>query len=1592
MALKPETRGGRAASKKPQQHFADLDGKILPFAKKKEYADKRWLDLLVHTHGSYSVPEVKGVVTFFDPANPLGDSLLHADPDNPLCKQCTLHEMGSERPFMGAYGSENPIITIIFDNVSPKEDYRGWVASDGPANIVYELLQKTSHETGIDPKHDVRWLTTTRCAAVCSKKQDYKTRGNWCRYFAVQDLMLHPPKLIMPFGSVALGLLSHKSNANDWGGKILTYRGWPDDWLTDPKFMLDRLNPATGLIDYSGHPIFGKAPDTRIPMYPVQAPGIIYAQKNKDITARWKEQILNGVMLAKQDIQPLKYHRPWFNYTCDPDDIFDALQYLIDNPGTLVAYDTETTGLKPWLGNKITIMMFRWVDSNGDPKSVGFPWDYPESPVLKHIPDLQPQVLKAMCSSVIIGHNLTFDMQFAAANFKLDDRQIEALTDTGKFDTWHMAYTLRQQRGSLGLEALAYTYAQDMAGYEEDFVLLAELHKELLHPAGGKGGHYALCPAEKVQSHLVPYVMGDVEVTYQACEQIQSKLQNAYVYTDVPLAHPTRRGVFRDFSPPPRTWVYENIISPANILLTKMMSRGMHVDPEKLSDFEKVYPAKIAEERQKVMDTIPAVKAWVEHKEATTPTEEGWEFDLEDKSVLKEMLFHSSCLGLPVQRLTKKGKGQFGDRPEDILDMPFEKRYELAAVDKFTLNKLVAEHPEIRPLQDYRKAFKLYTAFVKPLRNHFDDRVDKKRRTGYPHLCPDSRIHASFLLTGTRGGRLCVAGETVLNVAIGSDTNLPVSVAIKDLLKFLGHSLHVKTDKNRWRRIKTVFFKGYEEMFHVRAGNNIGVKATGGHRLKTAKGWKSVRKIKVGDRVQVDLPERDRVPGYSGPCFRAVTAIKPCGSQGVWDIEVEEDHSYVAQGLVHHNSCRDPNMQQLPNDADIKEMFTSRFGKRGCIYCGDLSQIELRLLAAACGDPAMMKAYFENLDLHTLTTSRIFKLDYEMFSKGYMEKLQKEGRSKEAKDLELKRKIGKCVDPSTLISVNGRITRIGDLHPGREADTFYPVKGKRVQVPGGTQEIREFYCNGVQKRVLVVARHGIVACSETHRFLMKDGSLVMAKDLEKGMALAPVVPLESGNDAVSLPVKIFGNSRLSPKTTIEITPDLAYVLGIFYGNGMCDANRIAITAGGKPEYFAWQDCVAESLRKAGFDTVINRTTKISPKHAIEGKFSILNGASGEIVFGSRNVLDLFEQLGAVTSLPSRKRTLAIPDWLLNSNYETKMSFIGGLIDTGGYTSRYGDIRICTKSWRFAQEIGAMLTSVGLRCSFSERWNKDYKRYYFVVGIPKSSAIEIKPYIRNAKKSIGLDRLIFRYKDQGDNVVKLVTAIDDGELVDISINDPFIYLISGISGHNTCNFLTGYGGGAFGLQTTLANSKIYMSVEECETILAQFFDSYPSLKRFLSAYKYFIQQNGVAVSITGRVRVFEEVYSENNEEAAKALRSGCNHLIQATASDMMLVCLRVIEAAMRDRGLESILVSTVHDSLMIDSVKEEAPIVHEIVYTILNNIPEVFELVFGPEYDTSWMLVPFGGDSEFGLNYGNMVKLPEPEVADWDKLFHQIETG
>lgn len=1108
---------------KPKSIFRTPDGRVMNL----QHVGKMEQEVLRYVHGEEmqenvrGLPNVKGTVstfklarvTEFDPANPLPEPLMPG-PKSPLCKQCGLFDCNGRNPFMQPVGAEQPVVTVLVESPTGEDDINGTLRLEKSSimSIIKQVAAKK--EVSFKPEQ-VRWLLLTRCYSRSGKLTNFKIKGNWCRWHVVDDLNRHRPKLIIAVGSPALGSLSHKSNAQDWGGKLLTYRGWPDDWLMNEKYALPQFDPLDPTKKTTGHPVFGPVPKWRLPLYPIQTPRQILGSQNPLLKERWAGQIEEALKLAESGVKPKLYRRPWYEFTEDVDRIEEVLDELIAVPGLLLSYDTETTGLRPWAATaRVVSIMFRWCDpQTGNARSIGFPWQVEHSPVYKAIPRLRWKLWQVLCGTeagqrVLVGHNITFDVLYTYATFwrhyqedwltgwQDRERNLErdahlcALTRAAVFDTWHMAYTTAQRRESLGLELLAYAYVPDLAGYEEDMTLLISLLGDSMNPAENKGGHYLNCPRDKWKTHLEPYVMGDVEVTYRAHDKLTEKLASTKTYK-IPLAAPNRPGYFRWFEPPRRDWVYSKIMSPAARVLMTMMGRGMFVDGAEVDRLQSALPQQIVKLREAFTGEDPRIRIWMGQKNDEARSEamkKGqvvgaddvlWHLDLENKEHLRELLFDT--LGIVPPRLTKGGKKLYGDETDEQLDRMVAEflkwkpkatedeviehvvatRKKFAAIDKFTLNALAVDHPSLRKMLEYRKTFKLYTTYVRPLRNYTDTLVDKKVRTKDPHLCYDNCIHASFLLTGTRGGRL---------------------------------------------------------------------------------------------------------------------------------------------------SCRDPNLQQLPRDGEVKSMFVSRFGERGCMYQADLSQIELRLMAATCGDPTMVKAYFDGIDLHSLTASRIYNVPYEHFTKQYMKWLQDKKRDKEAKTLELNR---------------------------------------------------------------------------------------------------------------------------------------------------------------------------------------------------------------------------------------------------------------------------------------------------------------------------------------------------------------VTA-------------------------KTVNFLTGYGGGAFGLQNVLAAKAIFKDIEECEDIIAAFFESYPALRSMLQLYKGFIQQKGCAVSVFGRVRVFEEVWGGDEEAKAKALRAGCNHLIQSTASDMMLIALFTIENEMRRAGLESILVSTVHDSLLTDAIRSELPQVHEIVTSVLNNFDVVLPLVLGDDFDTSWMLVPFTGDCEVGADYLNVHKIPEKDI-DWDKL-------
>ncbi len=169
----------------------------------------------------------------------------------------------------------------------------------------------------------------------------------------------------------------------------------------------------------------------------------------------------------------------------------------------------------------------------------------------------------------------------------------------------------------------------------------------------------------------------------------------------------------------------------------------------------------------------------------------------------------------------------------------------------------------------------------------------------------DEIVHSitSFALYGFPE---CVVGETRV---IDADTGRWVK--IEDIVKGQARVRHtLACDEElrlRQRRVLTATASGRRMVYRVRTALGREVMATAEHPLLTKEGWRPLGALQIGDHIAAAreqeasdaLPLGSRVGGiYWDP----VTAVEPTGVRETYDLHIEGDHNFLANGLIVHNS------------------------------------------------------------------------------------------------------------------------------------------------------------------------------------------------------------------------------------------------------------------------------------------------------------------------------------------------------------------------------------------------------------------------------------------------------------------------------------------------------------------------------------------------------------------------------------------------------------------------------------------------------------------------------------------------------------------
>ena len=184
--------------------------------------------------------------------------------------------------------------------------------------------------------------------------------------------------------------------------------------------------------------------------------------------------------------------------------------------------------------------------------------------------------------------------------------------------------------------------------------------------------------------------------------------------------------------------------------------------------------------------------------------------------------------------------------------------------------------------------------------------------------------------------------------------------------------------------------KTQEEKIHTLAGEefNIASPKQLGVVLFEKMGLESTKKTKTGYSTDNDVLENLNHPiGKELILYRELAKLKSTYVDALPEMADQADrvHTHFNQALTATGrlSSTSPNLQNIPIKTEkgqrVRKAFIAAEGKK--LLSLDYSQIELRVLAHISEDPGLIRAFRDDLDIHTATASEIFSTDLKAVTK-----------------------------------------------------------------------------------------------------------------------------------------------------------------------------------------------------------------------------------------------------------------------------------------------------------------------------------------------------------------------------------------------------------------------------------------------------------------------------------------------------------------------------------------------------------------------------------------------------------------------------------
>ena len=167
---------------------------------------------------------------------------------------------------------------------------------------------------------------------------------------------------------------------------------------------------------------------------------------------------------------------------------------------------------------------------------------------------------------------------------------------------------------------------------------------------------------------------------------------------------------------------------------------------------------------------------------------------------------------------------------------------------------------------------------------------------------------------------------------------------------------------------------------------------------------------------------------------------------------------------------------------------------------------------------------------------------------------------------------------------------------------------------------------------------------------------------------------------------------------------------------------------------------------------------------------------------------------------------------------------------------------------------------------------------------------------------------------------------------------------------TANFGIMYGISAFGLAQRLRCPR-----GEAKKLIDDYFESFPSIRSFISGTVASARECGYVETLFGRRRYIPDINAANATLRALAERNAVNAPIQGTAADIIKLAMTGVDRSLREEGLKARMVLQIHDELLLEVPAGEIGRVSDIVVREMEGVMQLsVPLTVECNYGKTWL--------------------------------------